>query len=182
MTLPTGENQISAAQIRDEFGPTTESGEKVSIGEYRVKESYGELSNIPLDSGLPTESGNTDTISFQDFKGKKLNIIIDYYSATYADNTRESEGETLNIRDRYTGGTGVHVVGGYKSKPASSTETKVIVHVNRKLGGEKNSDATRCALRTGTGWEGDTEMIIDCLLYTSPSPRDRQKSRMPSSA
>jgi sensor histidine kinase regulating citrate/malate metabolism len=26
-------------------------------------------------------------------------------------------------------------------------------------------------------WEG-----IPCLLYTSPSPRDRQKSRMPSSA
>ena len=32
-----------------------------------------------------------------------------------------------------------------------------------------------------------TEMAVDahfgdCLLYTSPSPRDRQKSRMPSSA
>ena len=26
------------------------------------------------------------------------------------------------------------------------------------------------------------ELGIDCLLYTSPSPRDRQKSRMPSSA
>ena len=25
-------------------------------------------------------------------------------------------------------------------------------------------------------------VISDCLLYTSPSPRDRQKSRMPSSA
>ena len=25
-------------------------------------------------------------------------------------------------------------------------------------------------------------MYKDCLLYTSPSPRDRQKSRMPSSA
>ena len=24
--------------------------------------------------------------------------------------------------------------------------------------------------------------LISCLLYTSPSPRDRQKSRMPSSA
>ena len=24
--------------------------------------------------------------------------------------------------------------------------------------------------------------VIACLLYTSPSPRDRQKSRMPSSA
>ena len=28
----------------------------------------------------------------------------------------------------------------------------------------------------------DTERSSDCLLYTSPSPRDRQKSRMPSSA
>ena len=26
------------------------------------------------------------------------------------------------------------------------------------------------------------EQYEDCLLYTSPSPRDRQKSRMPSSA
>ena len=28
----------------------------------------------------------------------------------------------------------------------------------------------------------DLPVIIGCLLYTSPSPRDRQKSRMPSSA
>ena len=26
------------------------------------------------------------------------------------------------------------------------------------------------------------ERLMDCLLYTSPSPRDRQKTRMPSSA
>ena len=30
------------------------------------------------------------------------------------------------------------------------------------------------ACETGKGW--------DCLLYTSPSPRDRTRSRMPSSA
>ena len=29
---------------------------------------------------------------------------------------------------------------------------------------------------------GFPDRIIHCLLYTSPSPRDRQKSRMPSSA
>ena len=29
---------------------------------------------------------------------------------------------------------------------------------------------------------GKREKDEDCLLYTSPSPRDRQKSRMPSSA
>ena len=38
----------------------------------------------------------------------------------------------------------------------------------------------------GTKWLPDLTdhvlMIEDCLLYTSPSPRDRQKSRMPSSA
>ena len=30
--------------------------------------------------------------------------------------------------------------------------------------------------------EIDKDLLQDCLLYTSPSPRDRQKSRMPSSA
>ena len=29
---------------------------------------------------------------------------------------------------------------------------------------------------------GDFVLRIDCLLYTSPSPRDRTRSRMPSSA
>ena len=34
---------------------------------------------------------------------------------------------------------------------------------------------------SGTGaWE--SALVNTCLLYTSPSPRDRQKSRMPSSA
>ena len=28
----------------------------------------------------------------------------------------------------------------------------------------------------------NTDVAKNCLLYTSPSPRDRQKSRMPSSA
>ena len=30
--------------------------------------------------------------------------------------------------------------------------------------------------------DGGAALVNDCLLYTSPSPRDRQKSRMPSSA
>ena len=28
----------------------------------------------------------------------------------------------------------------------------------------------------------DTTTLVDCLLYTSPSPRDKRQSRMPSSA
>ena len=30
--------------------------------------------------------------------------------------------------------------------------------------------------------QSDNSIVYTCLLYTSPSPRDRQKSRMPSSA
>ena len=30
--------------------------------------------------------------------------------------------------------------------------------------------------------EAGTAQFVDCLLYTSPSPRDLRKSRMPSSA
>ena len=52
--------------------------------------------------------------------------------------------------------------------------------------GESVSEAT---VATWLKKEGDTvaldEPLVEletCLLYTSPSPRDRQKSRMPSSA
>ena len=45
--------------------------------------------------------------------------------------------------------------------------------------------ASRLIMGTGgitdlTALEG--ALVASCLLYTSPSPRDRQKSRMPSSA
>ena len=34
----------------------------------------------------------------------------------------------------------------------------------------------------GLTWGGEDEKLYDCLLYTSPSPRDMRRSRMPSSA
>ena len=37
-----------------------------------------------------------------------------------------------------------------------------------------------CVVQLSAG-DGDAH-VVRCLLYTSPSPRDRQKSRMPSSA
>ena len=41
--------------------------------------------------------------------------------------------------------------------------------------------STVVRILTDSGIEGWGE-VCPCLLYTSPSPRDRQKSRMPSSA
>ena len=50
-----------------------------------------------------------------------------------------------------------------------------------RMGDLAKNIAKRVAqLANGTPWELPPE--IRCLLYTSPSPRDRQKSRMPSSA
>ena len=43
-------------------------------------------------------------------------------------------------------------------------------------------DATHQGIRTDALLVIRDGQLIYCLLYTSPSPRDRQKSRMPSSA
>ena len=43
------------------------------------------------------------------------------------------------------------------------------------------SDGSRLEMRSVPNFR-EVETYILCLLYTSPSPRDRQKSRMPSSA
>ena len=45
-----------------------------------------------------------------------------------------------------------------------------------------NDDEITKSLNEIESFEKETGKAIDCLLYTSPSPRDRQKSRMPSSA
>ena len=49
-----------------------------------------------------------------------------------------------------------------------------------------DGDIVNKILRAGNKHEKEyivtTDRPITCLLYTSPSPRDRQKSRMPSSA
>ena len=48
----------------------------------------------------------------------------------------------------------------------------------------ENKDWVRTGIMLEYFWEDDPkyEMYEDCLLYTSPSPRDRTRSRMPSSA
>ena len=44
------------------------------------------------------------------------------------------------------------------------------------------TSASQEQLRTALALGCDRAILIDCLLYTSPSPRDRSSSRMPSSA
>ena len=46
---------------------------------------------------------------------------------------------------------------------------------------ERSGEKFRSSMLTFDKEDGKT-MCLSCLLYTSPSPRDREKSRMPSSA
>ena len=75
--------------------------------------------------------------------------------------------------------------------------SKVVAKLNRKIQ-SINPDVNLslkddCALLTGSSHNWDeivmigrmvakTKKFYGCLLYTSPSPRDRTRSRMPSSA
>ena len=50
------------------------------------------------------------------------------------------------------------------------------------LGDNGAGKSTLIKLLSGVHIPDEGEIFLYCLLYTSPSPRDRQKSRMPSSA
>ena len=47
---------------------------------------------------------------------------------------------------------------------------------------ELSCACTTCHVIFTEGFDSLNESTDDCLLYTSPSPRDRTRSRMPSSA
>ena len=183
MTIKNSGSQLAFSEIEAEFG-TTDNGR--SLGRYRRDDSEfknkncGQLTNLPLDSGIPT-SGE---IKFSQFYGKKLNIVVDYY-----DDTGSSGGEASNVLNRQDNGANtmaatwrynnqsnrVKVVGGYRDRPTGSVSgynlsssgwqggKKIFIHVNKSIGGAKassNSHRNRVALRTGN-WPSGTTLQID---------------------
>ena len=132
---------LSFAEIEAEFGA---NGER-SLGDYRLTQNIGELSNLPLDTGVPT-SGQ---IKFSDFYGKKLNVVVNCYTG--------GDEFTKNAKNDKWNNNNVVVVGGFRSKKESGS--KIIIHVNKRFGSDKNG-RTRCALRTGS-WNNINSMQID---------------------
>ena len=136
-----GSGQISFSQIENEFG---QNGER-SLGDYRTSQSVGELSNLPLDSGIPT-SGQ---IKFSDFYSKRLNIVVDMHSG--GDEFRKSAKNDKWNNNNLT------VIGGFRSKKEDGS--KIIVHVNKKFGSDKSS-VNNCAVRTGS-WDSSSTIQVD---------------------
>ena len=83
-------------------------------------------------------------------------LNVDNLSFEYPDGFKALENINLSLSK----GERLAVLG-----PNGAGKTTLILHLNGILG-DLNGQIT----------------LNNCLLYTSPSPRDRQKSRMPSSA
>jgi hypothetical protein len=153
MALPNSPNELRFSQFESEFGRNS----KRSLGDYRVSDDYANqrggaavaVGNLPLDDGIP-QSG---TIRFSDFHGKRLNMVVDYYSQN--ERTRVDGRRKYNNRP-----SDVRCVGGFRTRPANSSGTKVILHVNDVIKSEKDNNRRKVAFRTGS-WNGGTDLRID---------------------
>ena len=148
MAVKSSGNPLAFSEIEAEFGQNNDR----DLGEYRVSQTVGGLSNQPLDTGIP-QSG---AIKFSEFYDKRLNVIIDYHSGS-------TENRPTVAKTRYdaAAGTGTHtVIGGFATRPANSGGTKTRIHVNKTIG-SSNSNVNNCAVRTGTGWNSGTILTIE---------------------
>ena len=159
MTLPTGESPISFSQIRTEFGDgTNTSTSPVRLGQYRstdasfTNEDVGAFETLPLDVGISTSG----TINVDSFHGKKLNVIVDYYSGS-------TENRPSDARAKYQAASASGnrvVVGGYKDRVINdSSGSKVRIHVNKTIGSAVGN-INNCAVRTGS-FETGTVVTVE---------------------
>lgn len=140
MTLQSS-GSISYSQIAGEFGKS--SGNR--LGAYRVSENIGALSNMPLDTGIP----GSGSISFSDFYGKQLNVVVNFYSG--------GTESRVTARTRYNNNN-VRVIGGFRGRPSRSSNIRAIIHINKTIHSQKGGRNT-VAIRTG-GWDGSTNLDI----------------------
>ena len=63
----------------------------------------------------------------------------------------------------------------------STNKEYPINNLEKNIEENPNSEKKRMEIKFSCGEDGISE-YLDCLLYTSPSPRDKRQSRMPSSA
>ena len=151
MTTPSG--PISAQDIKNEFG---ELNGTVPLGNYRVSQNCGELT-LNIGDGVP---GPGQTISYDNMRNKRLNIVVDYYGDNSNLNRAANGDNTMNARHRYENqNERVTVIGSLKSKPSSTAPHRVRIHVNQNIGG-KSGEKNICALRTGSFNPG-TSLIVD---------------------
>jgi len=143
MALPGIGNSISFRQIRDEFGLSPGR----SLGGYRISDEIeGSGLTLPLDDGIPTSG----TIKFSDFRGKRLNVVVDCFSGN------EDEFHVNAKTDKWNSGDTI-VVGRLTDRKEQGS--KIRIAVNKKFG-SATENSNQCALRTGS-WDATAQVVVD---------------------
>ena len=128
----------------------------------------GDTNLMVLTSGVLTVDGKVASTTLETSGAATVATTLDVGGATNLTNTLDVSGAT-------TLGSTVELLANAATVTHSGTTSLTISSTLGYVGVE-----TVQFTGSQIGISGDTTMI--CLLYTSPSPRDRQKSRMPSSA
>jgi len=153
MAIKASGSSLSFSEIEAEFGQNSDR----DMGEYRVSQTVGALSNQPLDTGIP-QSGE---IKFSEFYTKRLNVIVDYHTSN-ANNPDDAKTKYGQANDGTTGESEGFwtVIGGFRNPPTDTSGTKTRIHVNKTIGSAKGN-ATHCAVRTGIGWTAGTVLSVE---------------------
>ena len=135
----------------------------------------GETFNIQPTDNSPTEIVPVGTTySWSDPVSNPAGIVTGGASGT----SQSSISQTLANASDYPATLTYTVQPEFNGCKGDSFE--VVITVNPTVGVDSLADQTLC--------NGDNTLAVnftsslDCLLYTSPSPRDMRRSRMPSSA
>jgi hypothetical protein len=171
---PTPTGAISFLDIIQEFGNLTDNDkgnstnnpDPVKLGDYRTSVNYKSVT-YPLDTGVPTSGA----ISFDDLRGKRLNIIVKVHTnnTSYKANARD----LYNDRNR-----NISIVGNGRDKKFKNSRIHIVVtgiwgsEEGTFPRGTSNSQTNRrtCAIRTGS-WtsSGVTPTSVDLRVGGSQS-------------
>ena len=151
-----------------------------------------DINKLDVAGNINIQGGNS---SYLTFNNGDANIVINYNGGGRDLSFKTYDGSTNAERMRITKDGNVAIgttstsykldVNGNNARIGGSTQTTTYLRVEATNTAGAPARAVGVLLK---GYEGGgigtfyQDTTYSCLLYTSPSPRDRQKSRMPSSA
>ena len=161
---------------------TSGSGSAGSSGTSGTSGSSG-TSGTSGTSGSSGTSGTSGTSGSAGTSGLNGSPIMNNPAIITTSTLSFSPGGTIqpDYFSADTSVTGANAAISLTLPPSSSISDGKIVHIKDE-GGAAGTNNITVIPHTAEKIDGESSYVISCLLYTSPSPRDRQKSRMPSSA
>ena len=120
-----------------------------------------------------------EAIAEEDSDGDGVPNLLELITGHFPGDPKDTPTEAELVEGRKKLAAFLKTQGGYPWRPFEKVTRPPVPPVKDRAWGRNPIDAFIAAEHEARGLKPRPEA---CLLYTSPSPRDRQKSRMPSSA